>query len=109
MAWCGELCCSASLEQFFCGFQGKVFAQKGSTDTLMFLLYTDTCSLYIQGQRCQYSSRAESSLLLWVQKDADICPETGRHCTLLSWEDLHALTPCAARRMLYHLVLVGGD
>lgn len=65
-------------------FERKLFAQKGSMNAFMFLLYADTCSLYIQGQRCQYSSRAESNLLLWLQKEADVCPETGLHCALLS-------------------------
>lgn len=84
MAWCGEQCCSVSLQQFPLGFQRQVFAQKRSTDALMFLLYADTRSLYIQEQRCWYSSRAESNLLLWVQEEADVCPETGLQCTLPS-------------------------
>lgn len=80
MACCRELCCSASLEHFPCGSQRKVFAQKGSADALI-LLYTDT--VYFQGQRYWYSSRAESSLLLWLQEEA-VCPQTGFYRTLLS-------------------------
>lgn len=70
----GELACSASLEHLLCGSQWKVLAQKGTEDALILLLYTDTH--YFQGQRCWSSSRVESSLLLWLQEEADECPQT---------------------------------